>query len=130
MPFGLTNAVACFQRVLNEFIRNNALISTFAYLDYVILCGMDQASHDKALRDFFTAAKKFNFTFNSDKCSLGQTEIKFLGYSISNGFIRPDADRLKPLKEYPLPNSKESLERAIGMLSYYSKWIHVAIRTR
>ena len=100
-----------FGGFLNEFIRNNALISIFAYLDDVIVSRMDQASHEKVLRDFFTTAKKFNFTFNSDKCSLSQSEIKFLGYSISNGFIRPDADRLKPLKEYPLPNSKESLEQ-------------------
>ena len=37
--------------------------------------------------------------------------------------MRPEAERLRPLKEYPVPNNNESLRQAIGMLSYYSQWI-------
>ena len=39
MPFGVTNGVACFQRAMNDFIDNNNLPSSYAYLDNITICG-------------------------------------------------------------------------------------------
>ena len=39
MPFGITNGVACFQRVMNQFIEENNLNATFAYIDDITICG-------------------------------------------------------------------------------------------
>ena len=41
LPFGLTNAVAVFQRAMNALIVDNDLQGTFAYIDDVIVCGID-----------------------------------------------------------------------------------------
>ena len=37
--------------------------------------------------------------------------------------MRPDEERLKPLREIPLPHNISSLHRVIGLFSYYSQWI-------
>ena len=123
LPFGLTNAVASFQRIMNDFIRDNELAGTFAYLDNLLVCGVDQQDHDRNFQRFSEAARKYTFTFNNDKCFYKQTSIDFLGFTISDGIIRPDAERLRPLREYPLPMDSDSLRRAVGLLSYYSQWI-------
>ena len=36
--------------------------------------------------------------------------------------MKPDPERLRPIKELPLPRDINSLRRALGMFSYYSKW--------
>ena len=123
LPFGLTNGVACFQRVMDEFICNNGLTDTFDFLDDITVCGSTKEEHDENLRKFMDAAKRYNLTFNYDKCSFSATSIRLLGYHISNGEIRPDPTRLQPLKDLPAPDNLKSLRRVLGMFSYYSQWI-------
>uniref|UniRef100_A0A5S6R0U3 Reverse transcriptase domain-containing protein n=1 Tax=Trichuris muris TaxID=70415 RepID=A0A5S6R0U3_TRIMR len=105
VPFGVTNGVACFQRVIDSFIRDEKLQGTFAYLDDI------------------TAAKKWNFVFNPDKSSFSNTKLRFLGYEVENGEIRPDPSRLQPLQDLPMPWDKKSLQRTLGLFAYYSQWI-------
>ena len=69
------------------------------------------------------AAKNEGLTFNEDKCNFNQREIKLLGYNVSHAKIRPDLKRLRPLLEMPLPQTKTELQRALGMFSYYARWI-------
>ena len=101
MPFGVTNGVACFQRVMNDFIENN----NHAYLDNITIWGTNQGELDHNLDLFLKAAENKNQQLNKDKCIFSTHSIKLLAYLISNGEIRPDPDRMKPpLKDLPVPN--------------------------
>lgn len=51
------------------------------------------------------------------------TLLDFLGYSTSYGEIKPDIERLKPLKGFPMPHDTKSLKRVIRLFSYHLKWI-------
>ena len=92
-------------------------------MDNLTICGMTLEEHDKNLKQFWEAAKHCNLTFNNAKCVFRTTLLDFLGYSTSYGEIKPDIERLKPLKEFPMPHDTKSLKRVIGLFSYYSKWI-------
>ena len=46
-----------------------------------------------------------------------------MGYLVGNGEIKPDPERLCPLKELPPPTSLKSLKRVLGLFAYYAKWI-------
>ncbi|XP_042230007.1 uncharacterized mitochondrial protein AtMg00860-like [Homarus americanus] len=118
----MTNRVACFQRVIDEFIRRNELLGTFAYIDITTIAASSQQEHDENLSRFLEVAKKSKFTFNEDKSVFSATSIDLLGYTISHGTLKPDADRLRPLKELPLPKDSPAL-RVIGLLTYYYRWI-------
>ena len=109
---------------MNSIIADNGLVATFAYIDDVIVGGEDEEDHDRNLKRFKEVASKYNLTLNMKKCLYGLREITYLGYSISNGSLSPDPDRIKPLTEMPVPNDPSSLKRALGLFSYYSIWIH------
>ena len=47
-----------------------------------------------------------------------------MGYLVGNGKIKPDPERLRPLRELPRPLSPRSLTRVLGLFAYYAKWIH------
>ena len=123
LPFGLTNGVACFQRLMDNLVAQFKLVDTFVYLDNVLICGRDQIEHDNNLKRFFEAVRSQGLSLNSDKSILSQTSVNFLGYHISNGILRPDPERLRPLRELPIPLDKTSLKRAMGLFSYYSQWV-------
>ena len=108
---------------MDDFITNESLSDAFAYLDDVTICGHDQAHHDKNLDNFLAAAKRKKLTYNEDKCRFSVRTLNILGSIVSEGEIRPDSDRLKPLQQLPPSTDSKSLKRVHGMLSYYSQWI-------
>ena len=123
IPFGVTNGVSCFQRVIDSIIIKEHLQGVFAYLDDVTVCGGDQVSHDSNLNKFLAAARKYGLTLNQNKCQYKKKCINLLGYTIENKTLKPDADRLKPLLNLPVPVDLPSLRRVMGMFSHYSKRI-------
>ena len=123
LAYGLTNGVACFQRIIDNFIVQNKLKKTHAYLDDVTIGGDTMEEHDENLANFLTCAKNCNMTLNKDKCVFSTNSICILGYQIRHNELRPDPSRLSALKDMPLPQNKKSLSRMLGLFAYYSKWL-------
>ena len=123
LPFGVKNGVPAFQKIMDDVIESHNLTGTFAYLDNITVVGKNQQEHDKNLQAFLDTAKALNLTFNDSKSIFSVNQISLLGYTISNGNIKPDAERFKPLIELPAPRNKKEKQRIVGMLAYYAKWI-------
>ena len=123
LPFGVTNGLACFQREMVRFVDEDDLQATFPYLDNAPFCGNDQEEHDVNLEQFLEAAKRKNICYNTDKCIFPTRRLPIFGYVIEEGDIRPDPERLRPLRKLPIPHETKSLNRCLGMFSYYSQWI-------
>ncbi|XP_068246856.1 uncharacterized protein [Palaemon carinicauda] len=135
IPFGVKNGVAAFQRVVDQILAKEKVEGAFAYVDNVTVCGETEEEHDKNLNHFLKVARDYNLTFNHDKCDFRTQSINLLGYSIKDGEIRPDPERLQPLLSLPLPKDTASLRRMLGLLAHYSRWIpnfseKLALRTR
>ena len=123
MPFGVTNGVPCFQRKIDKFTSSNALENTFAFMDNVYVCGSDLEDHDRCWTKFKKTAEENNFTFNKDKSVFATSKLHILGSIVENGTIKPDPQRLQPLRDLPSPYDSKSMKRTLGMFSHYSKWI-------
>ena len=123
IPFGVTNGVACFQRTLDQIISDERLKDVFVYVDNITICGRNQSEHNENLSRFMEVASKYDLTFNHDKSLWSKNSICVLGYLVSNGSIKPDPDRLQPLRDLPLPTDQKSMKRALGLFSYYAQWI-------
>ncbi|GFX32208.1 retrovirus-related Pol polyprotein from transposon opus [Trichonephila clavipes] len=103
VPFGVITGVACFQRVIDKIIEDEGLTFTYPFIDDVIVCGKNQKEHDDNLEKFMTVANKYNLTLNEDKCTYSSNSVHLLGYIIQDGIIKPDPERLKPLRDVPVP---------------------------
>ncbi|GFT42665.1 retrovirus-related Pol polyprotein from transposon opus, partial [Trichonephila clavipes] len=115
VPFGVTNGVACFKRVIDKIIEDEGLTHTYPFNDDVTVCGKDQREHDDNLEKFMTVAKKYNLTLNEDKCTYSSNSVHLLGTIIQDGIIKPDPERLKPLRDMPVPKDSSALQRALGI---------------
>ena len=83
MAFGITNGVACFRRSVDNFISEEELDDTFAFMDNITICGMSENDHDENLVKFQEAAKRRNLTFNKSICTFRTTSLNFISYNIS-----------------------------------------------
>ncbi|GFT40547.1 retrovirus-related Pol polyprotein from transposon opus [Trichonephila clavipes] len=115
VPFGVTNGVACFQRVIDKIIEDEGLTLTYPFIDIVTVCGKDQKEHDDHLEKLMTVAKKYNLTLNEDKCTYSSNSVHLLGYIIQDGIIKLDPERLKPLRDMPIPKDSSALQHALGI---------------
>ena len=113
-----------FPTYIDRFIHENNLKNTCAYLDNVTNGGTSQEDHDHKLNAFVSAPNKASLTLNMDRCTPTAYSVNTLRFNICHGQIRPDPERLRPLKEMPIPKNKAALQRAVGRFSYYSQWVH------
>lgn len=123
IPFGVTNGVAAFQRIMDQIISQRGLKGTFVYLDNITVCGESQEEHDKNLELFYQLVDEYGLKLNPEKSIISVKEIKMLGYSISEGVVKPDPDRMQPLLDLPVPHNPASLKRCLGLFSYYSPYV-------
>ena len=76
------------------------------------------------METFLDIVKRQNLTLNHAKSVIPASSINnVLGYLVRDGNIRPDPERLRPLKELPLPTNVQSLRRTVVLFAYYDKWI-------
>ena len=113
--FGVTNGVACFQREMTDFVRNEGLTGVFPYLDDITICGKDQEEHDANLECFLEAAERKNITYNEEKSVFSTRCLAILGSIVEEGEICPDPEHLRPLRELPVPTVQS---RSIDVKDY------------
>ncbi|GFW53067.1 retrovirus-related Pol polyprotein from transposon 17.6 [Trichonephila clavipes] len=109
--------------LLPKIEEDEGLTLTYPFIDDVTVCGKDQKEHDDNLEKFMTVAKKYNLTLNEDKCTYSSNSVHLLGYILRDGIIKPDPERLNPLRDMPVPKDSSALQRALGMFAHYCRWI-------
>ena len=123
MAMGLRNSGAFLQRKMDQIIEKENLKGVACYVDNLYIAGIDEQEHNSNLNSFLKAAKKYDLTFNENKTVVSTKSLDILGYTLSNGEIKPDVDRIRPILELPVPNNLASLKRALGMFAYYASFI-------
>lgn len=84
VPFGVTNEVACFQRIMDSFMKEGQLSWIYAYLDNITICVITQVGHDFNRNKFFKASKE-KICYNEQKCIFSTKRLSILGYAVEGG---------------------------------------------
>ena len=113
-----------FHRAIDRIIEKENLYGAFPYIDDITIAGRTQSEHDQNVKKFLEAITKADIILIKLKSVNSVWSINILGYHISSGIIKPDPERLCPLKELTPPENSKLAKRALGMFAYYAKWIH------
>ncbi|GFY79180.1 hypothetical protein TNIN_127721 [Trichonephila inaurata madagascariensis] len=57
------------------------------------------------------------------KCQFLQTEVDFLGHHISVNGIEPSKERIKVIEDFKLPETVKDLQRYLGVINFYHRFI-------
>lgn len=124
MPFGLCNGPQTMSRLMDKVIPSRFRENVFIYLDDLLVCSPDFESHMKLLSEVAECLKRAKLTINVNKSKFCQKEIKYLGYIVGNGCLKVDSDKVKSIKEFPIPKSPRQVRRFIGMANWYRSFIN------
>ena len=121
MPFGLKNSAQAFQRLMDSIFGD--IPFAFVYLDDVLIASKSRQEHFVHLKQVFDLLQENGLAVNAKKCELGVDELDFLGHRVTAAGIMPMPERVQPIVEFPTPTRKDELQRFIGMMTYYSRFI-------
>ncbi|UYV66459.1 hypothetical protein LAZ67_4001746 [Cordylochernes scorpioides] len=121
MNFGLKNASQTFQRFMDEVTKG--LDFVFVYIDDVLIASKNENDHIQHLHTIFKILSDHGLTVNISKSVFGKPSLEFLGHIIDNKGIKPLPEKIRIVKDFPQPNSTRQLQRFIGLVNYYHRFI-------
>ncbi|BHF86038.1 hypothetical protein SprV_ctg2602921700 [Sparganum proliferum] len=121
MPFGLRNASLTFQRFIDRVLRGLPFV--YVYIDDVLVASPDVEEHLQHLTLLFDRFQQFGVTLHPAKCILGATSLEFLGHLIDSNGIRNLPSKVATIRDFPPPTSKRQLQRFLGMVNFYRRFL-------
>ena len=123
MPFGLTNAPASFQRLMDVTLSGLKGLNLQVFIDDICVATQSWEEHLRILSKLFKLVIEANLKIKAEKCVFGAQQITFLGHEVSIQGIKQEPAKLKAMTEMPRPRDVPELKRALGMFSYYRKFV-------
>jgi hypothetical protein len=123
MPFGLTNAPGTFQRLMDEVLRETLDEFTAVYIDDIIIYSNTFEEHLQHVEEVLRRLKEAKLVIKLKKCMFIQEEIKLLGHIVGRNGIKTDPEKIEKVKNYPRPTNLRELRGAIGLFTYYRKFV-------
>jgi len=119
MPFGLTNAPATFQAYINRALAGIVDVYCVVYLDDILIFSESEEEHALHVQEVLRCLRKHSLYANPKKCEFFCTSIDFLGYHLSTEGILIDEERVKTVKEWPMPESFRDVQVFLGFANFY-----------
>ncbi|CAM5150041.1 unnamed protein product [Natator depressus] len=121
VPYGLTSAPSAFQKMMSLILKNQHGVQ--CYLDDIFVFGNTSEKHDNNLQSVLNCISTAGLQFNRSKCKFRQTELSFLGHTISQAGLKPDPDHILAISSAPPPTDLQALHSFLGLTSWYAKFI-------
>ena len=123
MPFGLCNAPATFQRLMERCMGEMNLRDCLIFLDDIIIFSSSFEEHLEKLQAVFERLQEHNLKLKDSQCEFFKHEVSYLGHVASESGIRTDPDKIKAVKDWPVPKSVKEVRQFLGFSGYYRRFI-------
>ena len=120
---GLCNAPAAFQRIMECSFRDMNLVELIIFLDDLLIRGKTLEELEERTIKVLERLRRFKLKLDPAKCVFGATEIKHLGYVISEGNIRPNPDKISAVTTWPKPKTVREVKQLLGFAGVYRRFI-------
>ena len=95
----------------------------FVYLDDILVASVSKSQHMEHLRRIFELLSSNGLVINKSKCVFGVSELDYLGHKVTKNGISPLPSRIQAINEFPTPKTRRELQRFLGMINYYHRFM-------
>ena len=120
IPFGVVFAQEVFHRTVSELFSDINGCET--EIDDILVWGETLEQHDANLERVLNRVKESNMTLNKAKCTLRAREVTYLGERLTADGVKADEEKLKAIRDYTRPESRQDVLRLLGMVNFIAKF--------
>ena len=119
LPFSVSQDI--FQLEMDRILEKCTGVCGIA--DDFVVYGATEVEHDRNLLQFMDVAKQHGLTLNSAKCDIKCNKVSFFGQLYTSEGIKPDPQKVKDLREMPVPTTKAELQHFFCFITYLSRFV-------
>ncbi len=124
IPFGLTKVPATFQGYINKILGEKLDVFVIVYLDDILIhTDSEGEEHIQTVRWVLDQLRKHSLYANLKNCRFHQDEVRFLGYIVFHQGIRMEEEQIKPVRDWPEPQSVCDIQVFLGFANFYRQFI-------
>lgn len=123
MPFGTYNSSATFERLMEKALRRFTWEICLIYIDDIIIFSKTFEEHLDRLDQVFSRIADAKLKLSPKKCNLLQKQVNCLGHTVSEDGIATDEEKIKAVKDWPVPRNVKQVRSFIGLCSYYRQFM-------
>jgi hypothetical protein len=121
LSFGLSNSPASFQRLMDTVLRNSLGTECFTYIDDVIVFSRTAEEQDLRLGNILQKSDEANLQLHPGKCVFAQSQVQYLGFTLSANGVFASPDKVKAVRECPNPTSVKEVRAFLELASFYRR---------
>ena len=123
LSFGLTNAPACFMRAIHLVLKGLCWSDCLVYLDDIIVFGRTLQEHRERLSLVLSRLSEAGLKINPKKCKLLSERVIVLSHVMTRDGISTDPEKVRVIKEWPVPEDESQLKAFLRTASYYRQFV-------
>ncbi|GBG84928.1 hypothetical protein CBR_g39391 [Chara braunii] len=123
MPFGLTNAPTTFQAAMTTEFRDLLNRTILIYMDDILVYSQTLNEHLEHLRAILERLRIAKNKANQDKCEFAQQELEYLGHYVTPQGIRPLADKVQVIQDWPDLKCTTDVRSFLGLALYCMRFV-------
>ena len=93
------------------------------YLDDILVFGKTFGQTLERLELVLDRLSVNNLRLKPEKCHLFQEKVHYLGHVVSEAGVEPDAEKIRAVGEWPVPQTEKELRSFLGLAGYYRKFV-------
>ncbi len=98
-------------------------VAVNSHLKHPLILGTDWQRHMEHLRAVLRSLREAGLTANPRKCAIGRVEVRYLGFHLGHGQVRPQIDKTAAVAACPSPKTKKEVRQFLGLAGYYRRFI-------
>ena len=104
-----------FRRVIGKYV--------YVYLDDIFIFSYSIEEHEDHLKSVFDILREQQLYLSAKKVDLYSAQMDCLGHWIDREGLHADADKMKSVRDWPIPRDYHDVQRFLGMINYLSQFM-------
>jgi hypothetical protein len=123
LPNGLSNTPPTFKRLIDVILRNVIGEHCYILIDDVLVFADSIEEHTRQQENVLQRFEKANLMLQPEKCAIARPQVKYLGYVMSRDDVTASPDKVKAVRQNPVPRNAKELRFFLGLDLFYRRLV-------